>query len=843
MIRHLLTGVFALIATIAFAQNLVTSRTGSHHTAIYQLTPLEARELLENEDKALKNSYFHTVVDYFASDSIYRKTLPPGHYLYVKTLADQLACELESINNLEMEILNNHRDLQLVFLDKKGNEVRSLKPKVKNRTVAFDKTLNVYRIATTNKQGLVTVEHEGHVNFFSLRRQYNNTFLARTKRRIFYTFPLKQVLAPVRYVYRSTKSLIQWGHIDPPPVYYKVRDYFENDRTFDGFMELNKPKYKPGDTVKLKAYVTNKKGKPQTKDLDVMLTSWSYGRFNKKLTTLKPYRPGCYAFEFALADTLKLSLDQQYTVDLNDKHYNNYPSARFHFEQYELKQNNFTLRSPETEFSRNKPKVIFLKGTDINDMPLFDIQVELLVTTESFQQSYDKLLFVPDTLWRHSLKLDPFGETRITLPDSIFLNAAMEVEITAIFRNTENEIHSKNVKVRYDARLPEYTATLEKDSVKFSSAHSGEKHTLALLNKHGDELEIKTVVLPYQEKVNQNVRSYELLDETRTVSIISLQQKGDLLEVLAQRTRDSLNIQIQNPRQLNFRYQLFKGNAIIERGESKSYTHKRSTNPNERYYLSIQYVWAGSAQEKNYDLPFAKKALTVAVNHPATVYPGQTAEFNILVNDAFGKPLANADITAMAITKKFKTDLAVDLPNYEKFKNRKAFNVFYPKTLNEVSVHQKLQYDFWKPRLGLDSISYYQFLYPVGGKFEFSFPMDDSITQVAPYVVKDGTIQTIHYIYINSPHHTLRRVNGKISYNIQYTEELKYFNQVGNPEPYSFAVTTDSVDIILRLTHKLITLKNVKIAKGKKLILSIDEDHLPPGAFSTEQEFKLSPEE
>lgn len=844
MKRPLLAGIFAFIVSIGFAQNLVTSRTGSHYTAIYQLTPLEARELLEKGDKTLKNSYFHTVVDYFPTDSIYRKTLPPGHYLYVKSLADELRCELESVNNLEMEILNNHRDLQLVFLDKKGNEVRSLKPKVKNRTVPFDKPLNVYRIGTTNKQGLVTVEHEGHVNFFSMRRQYNNTFAARARRRIFYTFPLKHVLAPVRYVYRSTKSLIQWGRIDPPPVYYKVRDYFENDRTFDGFMVLNKPKYKPGDTVKLKAYVTNKKGKLFTKDLDVMLNSWSYGRFNRKLTTLKPYRPGCYGFEFALTDTLKLSLDQQYTVELNDKHFNNFPSARFHFEQYELKQNNFAIRAADTEFTRNKPKVIFLKGTDINDMPLYDIRVELLVTTKSFQQSYDKLLFVPDTLWRHSLKLDPLGETRITLPDSIFLNAALEVEIGATFRNAENEVHSKSVKIKYDALLPEYTATLERDSIKFSSAVVDKNHTLVLLSKQGDELDTKTIVLPYQEKINQNVHAYELLDEKRRVSAISLQQKGDLLEVMAQRTQDSLRIQIQNLRQLNFRYQLFKGNQIIERGIGKSYTHKRHTKPNERYYISIQYVWAGNAQEKNYDLPFAKKALTVAINHPTIVYPGQTAEFNILVNDAFGKPVANADITAMAITKKFKTDLRVDLLSYEKFKNRKAFNVFYPNTLREVTLQQKLQYDFWKPRLGLDSISYYKFLYPVGGKFEFSFPVDDSITQVAPYVVKDGTIQTVHYIYINSPHRTLRRVAGKISYNeVQYTEELKYFNQVGNPEPYSFAVTADSFDIVLRLTHKLITLKNVKISKGRKLILSIDADHLPPGAFSMEKESKMSAEE
>jgi len=449
------------------------SKRKSHVTVIYKLTDNEALELRKSTPKTLNEALYNTPVDTYQTDSGYHKELASGHYLYVSAHENELQCELESVDNLEMLILNNHQDLQLVFLDKRGNEMKMLKPEIGNKTISFDKNLNVYRIPTTNRQGIVSVLHEGHTNFFQIGRQYNNTFGARTKRRILYTFPIKQMLAPFRYVYGVSRSLIRNGYMYPPPIYHKVRDRvirIIDGKDYEGFMVLNKPKYKPDDTVKIKAYVTTRKGRPIAKVLELKLSNWSYSHTSKKISELKSYRPGCYATEFVLTDSLNLLLDMNYTLRLDDKRIrHNYPTSRFKYEQYELKQNNFFLRALESDLTKTKPKVIFLKGTDSNEMPLFDVNVELIARAKTITGFYDKQLFIPDTLWKHSLKLDPLGETRVTIPDSIFLNAAYQIELSAIFRNAENEPQTRTVDLRYDSKSPEYESRIEGDSVLFSS--------------------------------------------------------------------------------------------------------------------------------------------------------------------------------------------------------------------------------------------------------------------------------------------------------------------------------------------------------------------------------------
>ncbi len=124
-------------------------------------------------------------------------------------------------------------------------------------------------------------------------------------------------------------------------------------------------------------------------------------------------------FEFILNDSLKLSLDKNYTVQLKDKRNNRYPNQTFALEHYELDQNFFSLK-PAPENKLSEPASVLLKGTDSNDMPLYDIQAEVLVKPKKIIDFFEKKVFVPDTLWTHSVKLEPLGDSRVTLPAIIF---------------------------------------------------------------------------------------------------------------------------------------------------------------------------------------------------------------------------------------------------------------------------------------------------------------------------------------------------------------------------------------------------------------------------------------
>jgi TonB-dependent SusC/RagA subfamily outer membrane receptor len=801
---------FFLLTTLS-AQDLVRSRTAGYYTFIYKITNEEASRFYHQEDAPVKEEYFHTVVDFFPTDSVYRKTLSTGHYLFVKSAGASLECALESVNNLEMNILNNHRDLILLFHDRKGEEVKSLRPQLGVRKIPYSEKLNAYRIGTTNRRGMIAVEYEGHVSFFSIDRRHNNTLPARTKRRVLGTFPINHILSPVFYITRTIRGLFDYPHISPPGIYYRAKRIF-SPKTFDGYPVLNKPKYKPGDTVRLKAYVTTKKGKPVTKDVKIFLSGYSSRSFYKEIGSVKPYRPGAYVFDFILNDSLKLALDYSYSIILADQHGNHYPTGRFSFEQYELKQNFFSIRSGTTP--THKPATLFLKGTDANDLPLYDVQVELIITSRSVESFYKPSVFIKDTLWVHKFKLDPLGETKVALPDSIFPNASFEYNATPVFINAENERHVKEVPLHYTAQAPLAESTVKNDSVTFFATSSpAERFLLQAFNRANEVIHQQKITVPYMEKLNPHVAYYRLLQHEKVVHYCRMDEKGDQVEVMAQRTQDSLFIATQNPRKLTFRYQLFRNNKIIESGHGLSYSVKRSADAHDRYYLSIQYVWADEARDQNFDLPFAKKPLNISIDHPATVFPGQTADFTINVKDAFNKPVADVDLTAYATTRKFREVSDAYVPRFERFKSRKIFNEFHPRD-RAFNLTARLDYDFWRKRLGLDSLAYYQFLYPEHGMSLHYVAAEDSVTQVAPFVVLSGKLQQPYYIYFGNT--------------------LKYYSGAESITPYSFASAPGKITITMRLRYRLLTIKDVIVEKGKKLILSIDLNHLPAGVEATD---------
>ncbi len=795
--------VLLLFSIVCSGQQIVEPRQGSFYTFIYKVTNQQAFNLYFKDGQP-DSLHFTTLVKTFPTDSAFNEKLPAGHYLFVKTKDNKLLMELESINNLSMKILDNERDLMLVFTDAKNQEVKNLAPKLKGRRVPFNQNTQAFTIRKTNYQGRVIVEYNGHENFFSINRRYNNTTLQRTKRRILGTFPINHIVSPVRYL----SSSIKYRHFYRPGIVNKLIRLFE-DKTFEGFMVTNKPKYKPGDTLKLKAYVRRRNGQPISKKLYLYLGGYGGGHSLKKIKTLLPYRKGFYEGEIILHDSLQLELDDRYYVTLEDKNFrNNYPAENFYFEEYELKQNTF-FANEHPKNKLGKPATLVLKGMDSNDLPLFDVQSDILLRRKLVRDFYEESLFIPDTLWHHKMKLETFGDIEVKLPDSAFYNAHYEYEAIITFTNAENEYHQKRLTLNYDAHAIDVTLQLQNDSLKITGSVSTPLHLVGYNQEH-EVLFKKEIALPHQEKINAEEFSYHVYRDSTLLSSLSLADQPDLLEASASRDSDSLFIVVNNPRKLLFRFQLFKGNVVMESGTAYQWIKKLAVTEHQRYYLSLQYVWAGSAKHLDYNFQTPKKTLDISVIHPTSVFPGQEVDFAINVKDALGKPVQNADITSFSYTRKFKSDPSIPLDQSEKVKNRKAFNSFHHNSLDEVSIFKKLDYDFWKSKLGLDSLLFYHFLYPAQGYFQTALPVNDSITQLAPFVVSKGDVQRIFYIYFN--------------------EDLKYFYAANESQPYSFTAKPGAaVNVTLRLQNHLLTLP-VTPVKNKKLLFSVDLDHLPKGA-------------
>jgi len=798
---------------ICFAQNLATARSSSHYTLIYSITNDEARQLYFNNKWRVDEKFFHSLYDSYLSDSSYKKKLPVGHYLFVKANEATLTCEVKSVDNVDMKILNNHRDMLLVFLSDYGKEIDSVSLRIDARHIPFNKRLKAYRLAKSNRRGVVEATYKGHISFLSINRRYNNSSLKRIKRRVLGTFPINHLASPFYYVTRSIKGLLRpYPHIYPPGIYYRVQRLFQ-PKHFNGFVVLNKPIYRPGDTVKLKAFINTKKGRPIKKTLDIRLSS-------NKLGTIKSYRPGAYTFDFVLTDSLKLKLDNEYWFLLDDGSDNDYPSGNFRYEEYELKQNTFSLWADETTL--NKPATIHLKGVDSNDLPLYDVQVDVIVKATNIIKPFEKEIFIADTLWKHHLKLNPIDDNKIVLPDSIFPCALIDYDVQAIFTNADNERTVKTLPLRYNALAHSIDVTLQNDTINFISSYGEENASLEAFNTKDQILYRKSVHLPYHHKIEPLLKGYQLKQGGQVLHTMNLSDEDASLQLQAGRTVDSLFMEVVNPRKLVFRYQLFKDNRIIDQGLTSEYHSRKSANANEIYHMSMHYIWGGEAKELNYDLPFSKKKLNITIDHPSTVFPGQTIDMKVLVKDAFGKPVSNTDLTAYAITKKFHEVSGPTIPNYEHFKSRVVFNEFTKGNVAK-SITQHIQFDFWKKKLGLDSMEFYHFLYPQNGMYLHYMPTSENETQVAPYIILDGIVQQVFYIEID--------------------HKLSFYDQVSTSEPYAFKTRDGEQQISIRLRDKFIMLSDVPVCKGEKLIISVDLNHLPANTISVERPTTFTPQE
>lgn len=616
-----------------------------------------------------------------------------------------------------MTILNNQRDLMLVFHDTTGHDVTDhVMAKVNHKRVPYVEKQAACVLTKSNRRGLVQVSYQGNTSYFKVDRSRNNAFYIRWGKKIRGTFPINHLLSPVFYVKDNVKRLIRSGYVYPPGIYRRVQKIFTHTTSYTGFMVFNKPIYKPADTVKLKAFLMNRKGKPvRFEELQVKLFTYTNG-YRKFLMGRAPaYRKGAYTYEFVLHDSLSIPLDSRINVSLCRNNGKQIKQDGFKYEAYELNNNTYALRG---EVPRpHEPGVLYLRGTDTNDLPLYDVRAEMMITDVTPTAYFADHLFIPDTLWHHTQKLEPLGETKVAIPDSIFPPVAMDYTVQVAFLNTENERVEKSVTLHYTPRPFPAILTVEKDLVKVAPLPgiTVKEDEFILKAVYEDQVLYDTsVTIPFEMPLLPSATSYAL-QYGKQSKIYEVETFADGVAPSAWRTKDSLFVDVSNTRNLLLRYQLFKHNHLVLKDTGRVIKIRRRIQTHADYSIAVQYIWAGKQVAGNYTIPYEQSTLAMTVHHLDVVYPGQEASFTIDVKDVEGKPVPGADVTAWAVTKKFASSSMPVAPSFKTpFHGRKAYNTFHEVKL-PVEDTRYFQDAYWRNTLGLDSITYYQFLYPSNG--------------------------------------------------------------------------------------------------------------------------------
>ena len=760
------------LGSVYAQKKLSTSRTSSLYTYIYKLTDQEAFDMAAATDQTFQDGLLHSLVDSFKHDLTinYPKKLPYGNYLYVKVVKNQLSYKPRAVQNVKMSFINDGNEFRFVITDLNGKLIDQASVlQGGNKKLRFDPVSRSYIGSLNAKIRLLSIVHDGVYNCFSYH----------------YVKPVKEKIDKARW---DEESLMD---------------------KYTGQLIFNKPKYKPLDTVKFKAYLLTKEGKALN-NAPLRVELKQNGEKRIFIADIKPYRKGGYEGSFVLADSMKLKLDYSYPVNLNIRYKNRWEtilSGMIRHEDYELNSTSFMVRSDKILLHPGSSVTFYLKATDENGLSVPDGRVSVEVKANRAQKWFDNTNFVKSILWTGNLNLDPVGETKLLLPDSIFPKVNMGFTVNFTFRNSNNEVRELQRSLNYEYENIQLISKLTADSVYISlerNSQPQQQHVkLYTLGRDFEKRDSADVRLPAKLKYDPNAFNYAVKLSNGIEYTGNYWESQPDFKLSAEHSKDSLKLQVSNAQHLPFWYTVFAGNKAIKRGYAGKLDTVLSFKENETAEISVDYLWQGRMQHRQQRAFYQKQQLNIQLDAPMAVYPGQTVQMGVKVTDIESKSVANADVTAYAYTTKFNKDedlypLTIGDPYRERQQKVLPQNPFPLEKLGSIP----LQWNKWHRKFGLDSIAYYQFSYPDELYIGQESIKTEEVVAI-PLVIENGQIDPAYIVYIDG--------------------EPVYYRDADQLKHYAFKVGPGlhKLEIITFTRH--ITIEH-NFKKGFKTILGIAAD-------------------
>ncbi|MCU0440535.1 MAG: TonB-dependent receptor plug domain-containing protein [Raineya sp.] len=858
--KKTLLSLFLLVSIFSKAQKLSQSPHEGYYTYVYQLYHSQTKNIYTKGWQVVDSTYFTKVVDSFLTAKPNAKKMPLGDYLFVQPKESYIHYTLEESSNIKVNVVNNDRDLQIVVQDTTGRLISDAEVFVEGKKIVFDKKLNLYRDSKSYKEGILSVSYQGYTTLTSLDARFKKQFW----RKIYYKSRLAWVWSylkkPFIDIYRATKSSYDKAKWIRRIVAIFNKDeredlrreskwekyYSTPDKSWKGYHVFSKPKYRPRDTVKFKMYLQDYKKIPVNEPVNVYLIGDIKGkRQTIKLKQIKPYQAGGYVLDFVLADSLQLKSGQQYILDFQSESYEKWANGKlverysqekqagyrrlyFTYEDYELTSITYNMRLAKEKHNEDELNHIYVSAKDENDLSQPDAKVTVIISTEKVLDFRGNEVLIKDTLWKHNQNLDAVGETKITIPDSIFRNAQIKYKVETTFLNSNNE---RTVKTTSAERFLE-DAPIDflaiKDSVVvryFNPKKHNQSATLIVKDIFGQTKSKKTITLPYGFKTLGR-EIYEVQNyKQKSYTYDALSNKAGV-SCYAEQTKDSLLVVIQNPRNTPVWYYIFEGDKpYFADFTTETIIFKRKGNANKNYFVSLSYWWNNSIQKEDYvtSLYTPKNDINIDLNAPKRITPGAKTTIEASVTDADSKPVADADVTVYGITGKFKEfshsafDKVQAKNKKSKTKGRTQRNFFELKDFNPnptndyydnyfsrnkvqtAQNNQKLSWAKWKNRL--DTIEYYKFLYPKDNFYLYTQPSQKGITQLAPYVTKNGSLDSVYYVLL---------------------DEIPVYASFTATQPYSFRIDNYPHTVKIRTKNSLVAIHNIMFKPYQKTILSVE---------------------
>ncbi len=841
----LLGGLF-LCFTVLHAQNLLRSSRQAIEGQVFVLETSEAKQLVTGQTRQISERWLENIYSKFPSKDPGPQNLPPGHYISTKVIENQVQWSYIQVPICDVYVENDQEHLMLKVVDATGEVIPDALIKLGELILPFDELTQTYKTDAPIDARLLEIEVGGMTQFYQLSRAGRDHHRLNVSRptkvlnrwvlRPLQGWILKPILLTMTLPFDLVRIAVH-GRLYgwPQLIATRVKQTIHLGRRMAGrgnpvtFIVCSQPRYRPGDTVQVKAFLTDKNGSPLRRPLDLYFNDKSGAQ--RRALQMQRLRPGCYTGAFVLADTLNLALDRNVTLGIPNvkgtQKGQSVVSTSFYYEDYELNQFTFAMGAEADVHWLGKPEVLFLEAKDMNGLTVPDARAKFTVLSRNVEEWQSDHTFLPDTLWAWAGNLDASGETRIALPESLFRDAAFQYEVLAECWSSDNERKTQNLKLSYlhdkgQLKLAQSGQWLQVDYL-FHGASTPKEAEMFLMRQSVPGGETKKVQLPAKIFLNPSWVRAVFTADGLSVDWDCPRGAADL-NVVGQHLGDSIKVRARSTSGLTFAWHLFEGNDEVASGNAAQFAYHAKSHPNKVYYLNVHGTFGGQSFSEDYTFHCPQNALQVAWNGPSTIYPGMTAEMQVQVHDRRGHPVKKADLTAYAVNSRFegagKPSISVRGERVQARKRKGNYSISKLQAANGI-----LPLNLWPWVLStrIDTLPWYQFLYPGNDFYVYRHPIEARATEIAPFVVKGGAIQPVQVVYIDG--------------------EPVYFAWSQPQTPYSFPIRPGMWHMIeIRLPDQVVRINDfimpaaykgnvlgdtIVLDTGTKTIISVDLDHPP----------------
>ena len=731
----------------------INAQTNAYYSYIYRL---DKEQVIQIQENRFNYNYLYSPIDscnYQEYNGIASKlnNLPYGNYLVKETISNGFSYKLKTKLPFQLYQVNDYPYFSIKLLSNKNNEVirnaivqiHAIQIPFNDSTQTYSKVNTVQEYDTFNNI-VLTILHEGEIYFFKLGNYRDSQVSRTTYRRVEFfestynkfirpvllTFPFRIVtvfshntFCYLRAVYeKKHPKLNQYGEVierypwhvssekkrDSSNVIYPKWNYFNFHRRnfLTGYIALNKPEYLPQDTLKLKAFINRKRGRKYNQSILVKLITNDPSNQNRTIVftkKIKPNRRGDYQLNLPISDSLKLN--QLYTLLISTKYKQEITSKSFYIKDYQLNEVTFNMdinSSSELAYHKNQTITLTFKAQVINGFPVNDGKIHLKINTVGYS-AIQKKTFIPKILLEKEFELDPSIENSFTIPNHLLPDANINLEISATFTNTNNEIHTVTKYIHY-TNNPLFISSkqtvdqLTLELVENAISIPGQGKLIGYQNQI-KTLE-KTIDFPTTLTLDKAINTYkiEYAQLSKTIQI------PHNIEIHSTRTKDSVKFEVHNPHNIPIYYTIFKDkNLFYEQGTINNSTTKSFHSSDKHVYcMSYHFIWNNQLVKNVSQAIYKSNNLNIQIENPEIIRPGDKVDFTLKVTDANNKPQKKIQLSAGAINAQFKNDQSdfFKLPLF--YRNQKAYRLEYIYTSENPYTslyHDTLEYGSWNRNL------------------------------------------------------------------------------------------------------------------------------------------------